>query len=249
MPTETQQHPLVNASLSISRNGRHQYWVDDGPKVSSVTSLTAHVDGDKFGVGVNWAVKLVRDSGDLEAPKRMSQESASIGTVLHNDIDRFIKTGAIAENPLFSAWYSTIGQRFDWVASEIFIYHPTELFGGTIDAISLNPNDSGGCIVWDWKTKERPSYEKYGGYLHEQAQIAGYAAALRAMGSVYIPTKACIGYIMRDGLSTDTVDVDLPYATRLFMLSKELHSMGKAQPFTNHQYTEVGSEAAWSLTR
>jgi hypothetical protein len=59
MPTETQNHPLSDGStVNINRNGNHQYWVDDGPKMWSVTSLVKHISGDTFGVGSNWALKM-----------------------------------------------------------------------------------------------------------------------------------------------------------------------------------------------
>jgi hypothetical protein len=228
MATETQQHPLADGStVSISRNGNHQYWVDGGPKMQSVTSLTKHISGDNFGVGVNWALKLARENGgDLDAPKRLSKESLDSGTELHRAIDDYIKHGTIDESPLFMLWFNKVGQEA-WLASETFLYHPglEPGYGGTSDALALN--DSGTVTIYDWKTRETESYEKYGGYLQETAQLAAYADALTTMGSRYAPTRGCIAYVMRDGSYVDVVEVDLAYGSSLFAASRDLHLLTK----------------------
>ena len=229
MATETQQHPLASGSVvNINRNGNHQYWVDGGPKMRSVTSLVKHIPGDTFPIGLNWALKMARENGgDLDAPRRLSKEALDSGTELHRAIDDYIRRGTIDESPLFVAWYNKLGQQA-WLASETFLYHPglEPGYGGTADALALN--DSGTVTIYDWKTRERESYEKNGGYLHEVAQLAAYADAITAMGSLYTPIQfSCIAYVMRDGSYVDVVEVDLAYGSKLFAASRELHLLTK----------------------
>ena len=229
MPTETQNHRLSDGSTAnINRNGNHQYWVDDGPKMKSVSSLVKHISGDTFGVGSNWALKIARESGgDLDAPRQRNKEALASGTELHRAIDDYIKHGTIDESPLFVAWYNKLGQEA-WLASETFLYHPglKPGYGGTSDALALN--DSGTVTIYDWKTRDRESYEKNGGYLHEVAQLAAYADAITAMGSIYTPIqRGCIAYVMRDGSYVDVVEVDLAYGSKLFAASRELHLLTK----------------------
>ena len=227
--SDTQHHQLADGSkVQISRNGRHQYWIgDDGPKMKSVTSLLKHIEGDTFGIGMNWALKLVRENdGNLNAPRQVSKESMDVGNRLHEAIDQYIRNHIVnEEDPLFLAWFNEVGEANDWLASELFLYNPAlePNYGGTVDAISASSVDNRDVVtIWDWKSKEKDSYEKYGGYLHEHAQLAAYADALRAMGSVYTPTKGAIAYIMRDGSYVDVVEIDLERGSKLFQASREL---------------------------
>ncbi len=226
MPTETQQHPLMSGTVAISRNGNHQYWVDDGPKMRSVTSLVKHVEGDTFGIGLNWALKIARENGgDLDAPRRLSKEAMDSGVQLHDAVDKYIKHGTITEDPVFMAWHNALGDK-PWLASEVFLYHPTLQpgYGGTADALSSDIHF--GMTLYDWKTVDPDSWQKYGSTLRinkDSAQLAAYAYALITMGSAYAPTRGCIAYVMRDGSGVEVVDVDLEYGDKLFRASRELY--------------------------
>jgi hypothetical protein len=112
-----------------------------------------------------------------------------------------------------------IGTHWDWLATEVFLYYPTLLYGGTLDAISS------GQAVWDWKTKDPDSYGLYGGSLKDHAQVASYAMALREMGSTYAPVFANIAYVMRDGSGVDVVEVDLEAGMALFLQSRKMKTM------------------------
>ena len=224
MPTETQQHLLFDGrKILISRNGRHQYWIgdDDKDKMSSVTSILGHMDSSGFGVGMGWALKVARlADGDLEAPRRASKEAQEQGTLLHDAIDSYIKEGIVdEENPVFVSWLHEVGNHHDWAASEQFCYHPTLRFGGTVDALERY------SVIWDWKTKERESYDKYGPSIKDSVQLSAYAAALNDMGSVYAPSKGYISYIMRDGSGVDVVQVDLNKGWEIFKACHHLHSL------------------------
>ena len=225
MATETQQHPVANGFVNISRNGNHQYWIGDGPKMKSVTSIIKHVEGDTFGVGMNWALKVAREhGGNLNAPRQLTKESMDIGNALHEAVDAFIRQGTITEeDPVFLAWFQQ-GQDVEWVASERFLYHPQMAFGGTVDALSKESD--GSIAIHDWKTVDKDSWDRYADSLRRNkdwAQVSAYADAIQAMNSLWTPiTKGYITYIMRDGSGTAVVEVDLERGSKLFNASREL---------------------------
>jgi len=222
---DTQQHPLADGStVKISRNGNHQYWIgDNGPKMRSVTGLISHIDGDSFGVGLNWGLKMVREhGGDLNAPRRINKESVDIGNHLHEAVDTYIGDGTISEDPVFMAWHKKLGEQ-DFLASERYVFHPLLLYGGTVDAISMHR--SGDVVIHDWKSVEPGSWAKYGSSLRinkDTAQLSAYADALTQMGSVWAPSKGYITYVLRDGSGAEVVEVDLERGSKLFNASREL---------------------------
>mgnify|MGYP005821213799 CR=1 FL=1 len=226
MATETQQHPLADGStVTISRNGNHQYWIDDGPRMKSVTSLLRHIEPDSFGVGLNWGLKMVRENdGDMDAPKRMNATSIATGNALHEAVDAYIQHGTIdEEDPLFLAWFNAIGEPTYWLASERFLYHPVLQYGGTLDGVSMNAD--GEVVIHDLKSVEPDSWSRYGSSLRinkDSAQIAAYCDALTAMGSIWFPTSGYITYVLRDGSGAEVVEVDLERGSKLFQASREL---------------------------
>ena len=228
MATEMQSHPRSDgSSLQIYRNGNHKYWVDGGEKnkAPSVTTLISHIDGDGFGAGMGWAMKMARQNdGDLTAAQRIGQASRDEGTHLHNAIHYYIATGGIdEESDLFISWLQAVGDENTWLASEQFVYSSHYLYGGTADALSLHATDT---AIWDWKTKNAESYDKYGGgSMKDQAQLAAYAMALREMDSVYVPERGFIAYIMRDQSGVDVVPVDLNKGWKLFLASRSLYNL------------------------
>jgi hypothetical protein len=226
MATETQTHPLQSGStLMISRNGNHQYWVEGGPRVRNVTTLLKHVEGDTFGIGMNWALKLVRENnGDLNVPRQVSKESVDVGNRLHKAIDQYIKKGVVnEEDPLFLSWFHAIGKNTEWLASERFLFHSGLRYGGTLDAVSMQAD--GEVVIHDLKTVEPESWAKYGSSLRinkDSAQLAAYADALTQMGSIWAPSSGYITYVRRDGSGAEVVEVDLERGSKLFGVSREL---------------------------
>jgi hypothetical protein len=243
MVTEIQEHPLkAGGSLTISRNGNHQYWVDDGTKVPSVTGLVGHVDSGGLSAGIGYAVKQIKlHGGDTSAPDRLSKAALNEGNRLHDAIDAYIQHGEIAEdNPLFIAWLQEIGPHHEWLASERFVYNKWHAFGGTIDALSLD--DQGRVTIFDWKTVdpgEAPDKARgirgsgwalYGSSLRkakDSAQLAAYAYTLADMGSMYVPTEGRIAYILRDASKIVVEEVDLAWGWKLFEASKTIYDLRK----------------------
>ena len=228
MATETTQlHQLANGkTVEITRrDGRgHQYIVDgvnDGKPMPSVTGQIGHVSPLFFNVVSGWAPKQIRlANGDLSAPKKAGDKATADGNDIHDAIERFIKTREVTEENLgFISWLNTVGNHYEWIAGEAFVYHPGMAYGGTLDAISGGDEP----ILWDWKSKDT-NYWEYGGKLQDHAQVASYVSALDAMGSEFRGIRhAKIAYIMRDGSGTDVIDVDLEVGRKLFTLSRDLY--------------------------
>jgi len=227
---EQQQHPLsTGRAVNISRNGNHQYWIGDGPRMSSVTAMLRHIEGDTFGIGLNWGLKIARENnGDLNAPRQATKASIEIGNQLHEAIDEFITHGTVREeDPVFLAWYHAVGTQ-NFIASERFLYHPEMAYGGTCDAISMN--EHGAISIADWKTISPDHLQKYGTALKinkDSAQLAAYAYALRAMDSIWAPTEGYITYVARDGSDAIQVQVDLERGMSLFKASHALYLLTK----------------------
>ena len=189
------------------------------------TSLLAYLDAG-FGIGMNWALKMVRENGgDLEAPRRLSKEAQQSGTELHQSIQTYIDEGVVDEgSPLFTSWLKALGSR-SWVASERFCYNPELKYGGTVDAIAMG--EDGELEIWDWKTKDAVSFTKYGGSVKDHAQLGAYASALHQMGSQLAPVRGYVAYIMRDGSGVHVDEVDLGRAYNLFLASRAVYTLLK----------------------
>ena len=224
----------------------------DSELMPGVTTLAKHVGGDNFSIAMNWGLKQVRRSAllrlgvdadsldskefkkawesvkdnqfltsDMEAPANRSQAQTASGNLLHEDIDAYIKDGTIPpeDHDLFMLWHRELGSR-NYVSSEQLVVHEAMSYGGTVDAIS---KEADGYTLWDWKTKEADSFNKYGNYPNEFAQIAAYVQALRRTKHPYAPVKAYIANIMRDGSAIHVVPVDLDHGGRLFLTGYNMY--------------------------
>ena len=230
--SDIQIHILRNGStVGIERKnvGRgHRYLLDGGGPVGSVTGVLGHLDSDAFGIGMNWALKQARLAGDLDAPKRIGNEARDAGELLHNQIEEFIRHGTIAEDKPFLAWHRLmdglhLSEGLELVATERFVYDPELLIGGTVDCIVETLD--GEFHVYDWKTKERDSYDRNGPSDKDMCQTAGYVHALRAMGSQWQVSKAFIVYVMRDGSKAERVSVPLGKYMPIYKAAHQLHNL------------------------
>ena len=179
------------------------------------------LDSDAF----KKAWEAVKDNqfltSDMEAPKRSGTEAREIGEKLHQDIDSFIKNPnapQAEDNDLFMLWHRELGSH-KWVASEQFLVNTQYGYGGTADAISLEPD---GFAIWDWKTKS-PGYTSRPS---ELAQITAYALAMESMDHPLTPVKAFIANIMRDGSGIDITPVDISpvgHNAKLFFVGRDMY--------------------------
>jgi hypothetical protein len=228
--TEQQDHPLADGStLTIYRDGKHRYWTDeDKVKRPSVSTIVSYVDGNSFDAAVGWATKLMRETNDPYAAKKSGEQSRLLGSQLHDEIDKYIRRGDIAENPAFMSWYKAVG-NLQFLAAEQFVYHPTLKYGGTLDQVAL---DGDKIIIQDVKSVDSASWAKYGSNNRkgkDWAQVAAYVTALnkQAMNSKYQALYAQIVYVMRDGSGVAIEDVDLNMGLHLFKASRTLYKLHK----------------------
>ena len=234
MPTETQRlfrrDKDGTIPIDISRNGRHQYSVNGGPLLPSTTGILGHLDSDGFGIGMNWTRKLIRESGDIDAAHKASNEARDLGTAFHASVESYVKTGFITEDPMFSRWLERC-QKISFFGTEKFVANEKLGYGGTIDALSLETDHRAGkdvVAVWDWKTKDPDSFNKYGPSKKDFAQVAAYAKALTSLDTVFGPAElGYIGYVMRDGSAIHVVEVDIELGWELFQLSHRIHTLMK----------------------
>ena len=238
MASETQEHPLQGGeTLEVTRtlvtdkygNSTHRYALNGGPWQASVTTMGQYISGNTFGVASNWAVKMIRETGNLDAVKNSNRKAKEDGTALHEQVNTFIEDGHVAEeNPVFVAWLKTMG-HIDFVASERFVYHPKLQYGGTFDAVGIDPRR--GLTLYDWKTKAPDSFEKNHGESHswltEQSQLAAYIHALWSMNSAWKPVRGVVCYIMRDGAYAVERQIDIEQGMRLFVASRTMHTVIK----------------------
>ena len=238
MPTETQRlfrrDNDGTIPIDISRNGRHQYSVNGGPLLPSTTGILGHLDSDGFGIGMNWTRKLIRDSGDIDAAHKASNEARDLGTEFHASVESYVKTGFITEDPMFSRWLERC-QKHTFFGTEKFVANEKLGYGGTIDALSLETHAGKDFVaVWDWKTKDPDSFKRSGPkrleamYKKDFAQVAAYAKALTSLDTVFGPAElGYIGYVMRDGSAIHVVEVDMKLGWKLFRLSHRIHTLMK----------------------
>ena len=232
MPVDTQTHPLETGLIDISRtkigNG-HRYSAGGIMRMPSVTSVAKHVEGDTFGIGVNWAAKMLRETGDPDAPKPHSKQARDEGTRLHDEIHQYIDKGTVAEDsPMFLAWLNlanNLENGLQFIQAERYLYHPELQYGGTCDAISQDSN--GEFALWDWKTKDRGSFERQGskGYIKDDVQLAAYVHALRSMKSIWAPSRAYVCYVMRDGSYAVRREIDIEQSMKLFVGSWHIYKL------------------------
>lgn len=168
----------------------------DSIEVPSVTTVLGCLD--KSESLIPWAVrqctKFIRENkGDRETYptldkllasaennwRNVRDEAADTGTRVHGIIERHIKKTGIPPvgEPVpelaynaFKQWEELHGVH--WVKSELQIFHPSEFYAGTLDAITLF---EGKNYVIDFKTSNG-FYDTYG------MQIAAYASAARMAG-------------------------------------------------------------------
>ena len=252
----TQEHPysdrLTDGKRTLywkiirkdSRGGHlYQYTYPDGATTEwlpSVTSLLKHAEPDSFGIGVNWAAKLIRESGDYDAAKVASKEAIDSGNNLHESIEHYIETGSLdEESDMFMAWYEHVGKHHHWVASEVLVAYEfgNVPCGGTVDAISLD-DKTNRFVIWDWKTKNSESYR--GPSVKDALQLGKYSELLWWMSSRYAHLgdmidspfyrympEARIAYIMRDASDVKVVSVDVDKAATLYDQAAHLQAAMK----------------------
>tara|TARA_R110002020_G_scaffold120129_6_gene273723 strand:- start:11608 stop:12384 length:777 start_codon:yes stop_codon:yes gene_type:complete len=241
------------------RNG-HRYRVtgddriDDEMLLPTCSGISAYSDNGGANGLMYWAVNLFQDSGHRLEFKEAGERSMAIGTNLHAEIEQYISTDAMPKDhsDLFGAWYSSINEKgVTFHTTEMGVYHPYLLYGGTLDAIGWSSGiptlfdwkttdeykfvrDKGGFVEYDAKTgdlkKERKTASSFTSIPYA-AQLGGYMSALRMMAerddTIVIPEQAFIVYVFKDTKKVRWEKVNLLWAEQIFASCANLDSLVK----------------------
>ena len=214
--------------------------VDEEMLLPTCSSISSYSDNSGANGLMYWSVNLFQDTGNRLEFKEASERSMAIGTALHAEIEQYISTDAMPKNysDLFGAWYSSINEKgVKFQTTEMGVYHPSLLYGGTLDAIGY-VNDV--PTLFDWKTTDQFSLDrddhgvvkidpdtglpktkkKSFGSIPYAVQRGGYMSALRMMAerddSIVIPEQAFIVYVFKDTNKVHWEKVDLVWAEQIF---------------------------------
>ena len=220
----------------ITIDKKHRYHVegikDSMPSTSTIAKLVSGDIGDGLLI---WASRLALKYDDEFGFRR--DDSAEVGTFSHAEIHSYIQTGEkpVDASSVFWGWYAALNETVsDWIASEHMLYHPTKLYGGTVDAIGVQ---DGKVTLFDWKTRDQKfsdgeiwhfdkkgkAHRKDPRKLKDVAQLGGYYSALLKDESVPTPTVGKITYIYRDTGVVEFDEVNLWSAKILFEASYNLY--------------------------
>ena len=126
--------------------------------------------------------------------------------------------------PVFGKWLAHFGEIVqEWIASEMYVYSPSYLYGGTLDAIGTIDGQN---VLLDWKTTTRVrasgTTKKKDDlrYKSHATQLGGYWLALSEMELDFeMPTSACVCYVMHDSDEIDIHWIDLEASVEAFKAS------------------------------
>ena len=243
--------PIITRT-DTDKNGNpapHKYYVSgdsrvpEGKALPGCTSLAGHADSSSPDGLMTWAVNLFQDTGNRLEYKESNQLAQAVGKQLHAEIEEYISTGEVPQNAskLFGAWFSSVYENgVKFIAQEMLVYHPTLLYGGTLDAIGYV---DGQPTLFDWKTtdefrvkrdretgRQKNEYERkrFNDNISYAVQLGGYMSALKEMAKTekhIVPTQAYIVYVFKDTLKTEWVKINLKRAEELFEASVKIHHM------------------------
>lgn len=129
---------------------------------------------------VTQIISTVYGSGLEQAPSHFVERAAEKGTVIHKEIDAYLRKGAgLGTTPEFvnwENWFINYRSPYDKYESEFIVYAKTTYgsFAGTVDFFANG-------FVYDWKTSKtatRKQLEKW------QMQLSMYCYALRQTGNI-----------------------------------------------------------------
>ena len=179
--TDNPERPIplpISIEQASDNGGRHyrvtgDYRVDPDERLPSVTQVLGVINKPAL---VGWASKVARETAkstlinrigsvvndtlirDVEfalIEAKRSTASMDFGTFVHSLIERNAEERDVPApyRPPYLAWKQWLSDsRAEIIASETPIYHPTELYAGTIDATAVL---DGNIVIIDYKTSNR----------------------------------------------------------------------------------------------
>ncbi len=204
------KQPLYKVDF-VNKSGH--WYIINGVKYPSVTSILGIIGGDKTQALMQWSKKLsveyiqneLKDSlgkdiivdnafidniakVGMQQPKYALDKAANFGTKAHNAIDEYIVSGkCTAEDdikPVFDGFIQWLKEhKFNIINGDMTVGSKKYGFGGRMDALAVN--DKGDYIILDWKTSNFFSKEY-------SLQVSAYAHAFAEQYEVPIPKKCYI---------------------------------------------------------
>jgi len=245
-------------TVTRGESEQHIYRVTGDARVSetlglpSCSGISRYADSSGADGLMSWAVKLYRQTANPQEFKRAGKEAQQIGKDLHENIYEWVETGEVPvdASPLFGAWYSNMmesGVHLD--SAEVMVYHPSLLYGGTLDAIGTV---DGVPTLFDWKTTDefryptdvngKPELDRKGQpkrtkkSFHNPSyavQLGGYSLALYEMSGLQAAQwnnlQAYIIYVFKDTHNVLWEKVNLPQAQLTFSTCAHLYGATRAK--------------------
>jgi len=252
---EMSQVTIRMESIRRGDSEQHLYYVtgdarvDDTLGLPSCSGISRYADSSGADGLMGWAVKLYKISGNPQEFKVAGKQAQQTGKDLHENIYEWVETGEVPvdASPLFGAWYSNMmenGVHLD--SAEVMVYHPSLLYGGTLDAIGTvdgvptlfdwkstdefrYPTDEDGNPVLDKTGKPRRTKKTFRSPSYA-VQVGGYSLALQEMGgSTPLVHQAYVVYIFKDTHNVLWEKVNLPQAQLAFQTCATLYGATRAK--------------------
>jgi hypothetical protein len=220
-------YSLYNGQVQLDFDPEvHQYKIGDRiiPNMTNITKVCANNGSALLGWGMKLAsekflelvkpntkydeIALIDLAKQIKSSALSSRDrSGDIGTMLHENVERFLTDGAETEihNPevlnaytQFKNWFAT--ESFEVINLEKKVYYKDNKyeFCGTTDCLA---KDKDGYVVMDWKTSKSANYFNY------RLQVVGYSIALERELGIKINKAKILCFPKTGKYKIVTVDV------------------------------------------
>jgi len=148
---------------------------------------------------VTQIIGKVYGTGLENAPSRFVERAAEKGTIIHEEIDDYLRKGKLGTTSEFVKWhdwFTKYGNPYDKYESELIVYAKTPYgsFAGKIDFLIR--------FVIDWKTSKTATRQQVKKW---QMQMSMYVYAARKMGKI-VDEPMKIVHITKNGVEVINVD-------------------------------------------
>ena len=226
----------------IDNNGH--FYIMNGVKYPSVTSVLGIIGGDKTQALMGWAKKVsiefiskelkemigkdikiddafIDNIGKVgkQRPKWELEKAGNFGNRAHDAIDNFIIDGRLPTDdeirPVFDGFIKwTKEHKFNIISGDMTVGSKKHGFGGRMDALAID--EEGNYIILDWKTSNYFSKDY-------ALQVAAYAAAFAEQYNVPLPKKCYIVKFAKTDAIYEIKEVeDVPNTFLAFLAAKKL---------------------------
>lgn len=170
----------------LKRNKPHYEYIDGSRSYKTQWGIKPSVTTILRETGNQYMLHQWRDRIGHEEADRISRESIERGNRLHQDIENWVNTGELSDNPLFLVTYEHVLSELEVMCIETQIASPFG-YAGTLDCIGIYKDK---VTVIDWKTSSKPKEKSH--TLDYRTQVAAYVNAVRWTYPGIAPTQGLI---------------------------------------------------------